>query len=160
VRASWLACALCACTASSPAVDGGRSSEPAPTQDLPAPAGTEAPTAAPTGTGAPAADAIAGKWVSPSCGGRKYAREIDLSAAGTFTSRDLVSPCPPKVACVWSGIVDRSGQWSRQGDKIVLTVDGGADQKPGVALPAELTLEGGALVETEGGGVTCAYARP
>lgn len=119
--------------------------------------------APPTATGAasaPSAGAssgLAGTWASPSCGGRAYERVVVLRE-GTFTASDRVSPCPPGAACVWSGVVERAGRYELQGDEVRLVVERGGDAKAGVALPAALKLEGGALVEVEGT-TRCVYAR-
>jgi len=86
---------------------------------------------------------------------RTYAREISLAKDGSFTARDLVSPCPAGKVCVWSGIVDRSGKWAMKESSVILTVEKGADNKAGQAFPAQIPFTNGAL--TEDGG--CAYQK-
>lgn len=97
-----------------------------------------------------------GRWVSPSCGARTYPRELELFADGRFVSRDLVSPCPPGVSCVWSGVVERSGRFTVAGARLALVVEKGEAARGGQALPDSLGLDGGAPVE----GATCVYGRP
>jgi hypothetical protein len=99
-----------------------------------------------------------GKWVSPSCGARTYPRELELLVDGRFVSRDLVSPCPAGVSCVWSGIVERSGRFTVTEARIALVVEKGEAARGGQALPETLVVEGGAPVE-EAGGARCVYAR-
>ncbi|NUO49511.1 MAG: hypothetical protein HOV80_11710 [Polyangiaceae bacterium] len=119
--------------------------------DLPA---TSAPTTQPS---APPNDASApvGTWVSASCGQRTYPREITLAKDGSFTARDLVSPCPPDKMCVWSGIVNREGKWAMKESTVIFTVGTGADNKAGQAFPAQIPFTNGVL--TEDGG--CAYQK-
>jgi hypothetical protein len=81
----------------------------------------EAPSAAPSAS-APAASSgaaavepspvPAGTYRSASCGTRKYARVVHLSAPNKIQMDDLVSPCPPGARCMWSGIVVRTGTYS------------------------------------------------
>lgn len=68
---------------------------------------------------------VHGAWASPSCGERTWTRALRLEPDGTWVGRDLVSPCPPDVACVWSGIVERKGTWTQSPLGAVL--DPGAD---------------------------------
>lgn len=116
-----------------------------PTATQPQPTSTTAPsstaTVAPEGTGqAKVPPALEGKWESPSCGSRKYPRVITFDKTGTFHADDLISPCPPNVDCVWSGIVSRQGKYAVSGTTITLTVEGPATSGPG-ALPFPATLD-------------------
>jgi hypothetical protein len=100
---------------------------------------------------------IVGTWSSPSCGERKYIREIAFANDGTFRSDDLVSPCPKGVTCVWSGIVTRAGTYSATADRVTLQTP--AEKSPQArALPASLEIAGASLVEVAGT-ERCAYAR-
>lgn len=114
-------------------------------------------TTAPATTGA--AGSVVGAWVSPSCGDRAYPRHIELVSDGTFHADDLISPCPPKVVCVWSGIVHRKGTYTVAGDKITLTVEGspGAQGKP---LPDTLGIDPAtsAPFEPADGSPACMYS--
>jgi hypothetical protein len=114
-------------------------------------------TTGPTGT---QVGSLAGSWTSASCGERKYVRQIELAADGTFSAADLVSPCPPGAACVWSGIVYRRGTYSVAGGTVTLTpaAAGGPQGKP---FPATLGLDPatGAPFEADGNGATCPYER-
>ncbi len=148
---------LSACTGNGPRAtdpDGGQPTATATVDVPPQPTTptTSAPTAAPTAASG-AADP-AGSWSSASCGKRTYVRELTLTGDGTFSARDLVSPCPPNAKCVWSGIVDRSGKWKLDGAKVLLTVEKGTEAKAGEALPSELAFEGGVLSESG-----CAYQK-
>lgn len=109
---------------------------------------TAGPTATPsTSSSGPSTASVAGDYTSPSCGKRTYARELSLGADGHFTASDLVSPCPPKAVCVWSGIVVRQGTYSTNGASITLVPEGGASGQPGEPLATELALDHGAPVE-------------
>lgn len=57
------------------------------------------------------AQAPLGAWQSERCGERGWVRALALEADGTWEGRDLVSPCPPDVTCIWSGIVEHEGTW-------------------------------------------------
>ena len=61
-------------------------------------------------------------WASPACEGRSYERHISFEE-GRFRASDLVSPCPPGVPCVWSGIIDRAGSWALEGQQLRLIPD-------------------------------------
>src|SRR5687767_8198684 len=127
---------LSACTGNGPRAtdpDGGQPTATATVDVQPQP--TAPTTAAPTA--APGAADPAGSWSSASCGKRTYVRELTLAGDGTFSARDLVSPCPPNAKCVWSGIVDRSGKWKLDGSKVLLTVEKGTEAKAGESLPSE-----------------------
>jgi hypothetical protein len=159
-RALWLGLAFLAWGCSACAGSKPADREPAQEQDPgdwpkpPPSVATAEPEAAPT---APANDtsAPAGDWVSASCGQRTYAREISLGKDGSFSARDLVSPCPPDKQCVWSGIVDRSGKWAMKESTVILTVEKGADGKAGQPFPSQIPFTNGALVEDGG----CTYQK-
>lgn len=103
---------------------------------------TEAPADGPT---APDVDAeqlprLAGSWTSAECGDRTYQRILTLQADGTYEMVDLVSPCPPGVQCIWSGIITSSGTWEALGPSanLVETKTDANDQ--GAARPSELRI--------------------
>lgn len=134
---------------------------PSATSNVPAPAETTAAptvrsTARPVETAKPPpVDAPTGTWTSASCGDRSYTREISLATDMTFVARDLVAPCPPNVACVWSGIVERKGTWTLDGTKLTLTTDPNVKEKtPGSPLERSLSFDAGILAEGD-----CAYSR-
>lgn len=83
-----------------------------------------AETAAPTGTAA--ADVVppqvVSSWVSPSCGARTYPRAIQFKSDGSFAAQDLISPCPPRAVCVWSGVVNNKGAFTVKKDVIILEI--------------------------------------
>lgn len=122
--------------------------------DLPAPA--TASVAAPPSAQSPTA---LGRFLSTSCGSRNYAREIELRQDGTFTAKDLMSPCPLGASCVWSGIMERSGTFVVRDATLTLTVTKGGELGGAQPLPLTLTLERGNLVEAIANS-TCAYAPP
>jgi hypothetical protein len=131
---------------------------PGPANPGPFPPGPPAP---PATTPPPAGgDALGGTWRSMACSARKYERRITFGADGTFTADDLVSPCPPNVACIWSGIVNRKGTYARSGDTVTLTVPGPADTRA-QPLPASLTLDPASKAPTERAtdGSVCLYQR-
>ncbi|WP_437602288.1 hypothetical protein WMF28_11730 [Sorangium sp. So ce590] len=137
----------------------------APTTQAPTAQGptTQAPTTtAPTAAPGPGGDdPLLGTWRSAVCGPRKYERVLAFAKGGSFTAEDRVSPCPPKVACVWSGIIQRKGAFKRAGDTLSLSV-AEASRGPGAQeLPTTLTVDAatGAPVEAGEGGKPCPYQR-
>lgn len=105
--------------------------------------------------------AVVGAWSSARCGERKYVRELELTADGTFRSADLVSPCPKGAVCVWSGIVNREGTYALAGDRVTLvsapqSVVASPQAKP---LPASLDVVEASLVESGPGSERCTYQR-
>ncbi|WP_437672032.1 hypothetical protein [Sorangium sp. So ce131] len=99
-----------------------------------------------------------GEWISRSCGTRKYARTLRFDADGSFLGQDLVSPCPPDVVCIWSGIVSTRGTYSVDDDTILLSIlhHGGG---PAAPFPTELGIDAAtsAPVEEDAEGNTCVY---
>jgi hypothetical protein len=103
-----------------------------------------------------------GSWRSSSCGERSYERWLDIATDGTFTADDRVSPCPPTVTCVWSGIVHRKGSYQVSADDLQLALqDTSASGGPKVAaLPIGLTWDPVARAPVEASGnVRCTYQR-
>lgn len=98
--------------------------------------------------------AFEGNWTSPGCQSRSYARNIRFEADHSYAGLDLVSPCPPGTACVWSGMVAFTGFWSIKDSKeLILKELGGGG--PGSPHPTLFTADmEGNLVE---GG--CKYQR-
>lgn len=127
----------------------------APPTQLPSSAAS-APASA-SASAPPATSGPEGAWSSPSCDARKYERQLTLSADGTFASQDLVSPCPPNVACVWSGIVVRKGTWKLVGSALTLSTTD--QQKQGAPLATQLRFEAGVLSEFAGSPKGCPYSR-
>jgi hypothetical protein len=129
-----------------------------PTAGMPAPATP----ATPPGPGAPAgaADKFAGAWTSPSCGARTYPRKIQFDRGGSFEAQDLVSPCPPKTACIWSGIVINRGTYAVEPRTIRLSVPQPRTGPNAQPFPTTLAIDGAssAPVETSAEGAKCAYA--
>lgn len=111
---------------------------------------TSVPDPVPPPTPPPSTVSVKGTWKSASCGERTYARELTLSD-DAVSGRDLVSPCAPNTRCVWSGIVEWSGTYTLEGERVVLNVP---PPKHAVVLPAELILKDGVLHEG-----SCAYER-
>jgi hypothetical protein len=130
---------------------------------------TTAPAATPTtqASTAPASGAElqwVGSWTSPSCGGRTFERRLVLKQDKTFSAQDLVSPCPPKVQCVWAGIVFWSGTWAVDEKGAVLTkTTGGKDptKKSRTDEPLRLTWDRAAAAPAEASdsGAACVYAK-
>jgi hypothetical protein len=115
------------------------------------------PPVSPPPTPPPAAEpvdaaTVAGTWLGPACGERKWVRTLVFDAAGTYTGRDPISPCPPDMACVWSGILDYAGTWSiADGGKAVALVEApGGGMTDVDARPLVLTFAAGALYDTDG----------
>ncbi|WP_437290349.1 hypothetical protein [Sorangium sp. So ce406] len=146
---------------------------PAPTTQAPttqAPT-TQAPTTqAPTASGpttpaqattpAPGGDALLGTWRSAACAPRNYERVLSFAKDGSFTAEDRVSPCPPRVACIWSGIVHRKGAFKRSGDTVSLSVAEASQGPGGQPFPTTLTVDAaGGLAETGENGKPCPYQR-
>ncbi|WP_434046936.1 MULTISPECIES: hypothetical protein [Sorangium] len=147
----------------SPAEPAERPTTHAPTTQAPttqAPT-TQAPTTqAQTTTPAPGGDALLGTWRSAACAPRKYERVLSFAEDGGFTAEDRVSPCPPRVACVWSGIVHRKGAFKRSGDTVSLSVAEASQGPGGQPFPTTLTVDAaGGLAETGENGKPCPYQR-
>lgn len=118
---------LVACSASIP--------EPPP---APAPAPGDAAPTVQTLLGEAKGIHFLGDWTSAPCGGRGYARNLRFEEDGTYAGVDLVSPCPPDVACAWSGLLGFTGVWKQEGEKLHLReIGGGVEQ--GAAHPTEFT---------------------
>jgi hypothetical protein len=148
-RALWVIGSV-ACSSSGGLPGGGLPPDGTGEADV-RPTAVPAPSAG-IATAGPGASVV-GSWRSPSCGTRSYPRELEFFPDGRFTARDLVSPCPAGVSCVWSGVVDRGGRFSVDGARLELVVEQGETARGGQALSTTLTLTGGAPVE-EGG---CVY---
>lgn len=144
--ATWM---VAGCTASAPP-SSGSATGPVPSET--------SPPRAEGGASPSSAASPAGTWVSDGCGERAYPRELTLAPGGTFTARDLVSPCPAGKTCVWSGIVARSGTWKLDGARVTLAPEGDDGKKPGAPFATELELGPDSLVEA-GSGPPCAYRR-
>lgn len=155
-----LTLAGCPRDAGEPATSGSEPTSTARPTSTALPTSTAPPTATstalPTATARPEAGTWVGTWISAGCGERKYPRVLELAADGTARGRDEVSPCPPKVACVWSGIIPFEGTWEGEGDRVTLTLRETAYQNmKHPPLPTELTWAG-APVGVESG-ETCPY---
>jgi hypothetical protein len=149
----FLAACLSTLAACQPAPMSSPPDATPPMPTAPTPPGT---TTAPPPTGG---GDLVGTWRSPSCGTRKYERRITFVADGAFTAEDLVSPCPPKVACVWSGIVNRKGRYALAGDTITFSNVEPA-QAQGEPFPASLSLDPASKAPAErADGATCVYQR-
>lgn len=83
-----------------------------------------------------AADDVVGAWSGTVPSGWEVAWQFN--ADGTFTKTDLIAPCPPGLACVWSGIVTNGGTWSVSFDEIALSYVN-ANSQAGATTPASLT---------------------
>lgn len=133
---------------------------PAPQASATVTATTQAPaTTARTATTASGEEALFGTWSSAACGPRKYERLLSFAKDGSFAAEDRVSPCPPRVVCIWSGIVHRKGAFKRSDRTLLLSVSE-ASQGPGAhPFPTTLTIDPstGALAETGEGGAPCPY---
>ncbi|WP_437680529.1 hypothetical protein [Sorangium sp. So ce131] len=136
--------------------------EPSPTATAPT---TAAPTAPPTSSAPPAQapgdEVLLGSWSSAACAPRKYERVFSFVKDGSFTAEDRVSPCPPKVACVWSGIVHHKGTFKRSGDTIALSVAETSQGRGAQPFPATLAVDPktGVPAETGEDGKRCPYQR-
>jgi hypothetical protein len=103
-----------------------------------------------------------GRWRSASCGERAYERWLELDTNGTFAADDRVSPCPPKVTCVWSGIVHRTGSYQVSADDRQLALhETSASTGPKLSpLPTELAWDPAASAPVESSsGARCVYER-
>jgi hypothetical protein len=118
----------------------------------------QATATAPTASAAPPADASGwvGTWASSPCGERPYVRVVELRPKGVAAVHDRVSPCPPKVACVWSGIISYEGTWELKQGRVQLKLERKTYPNMKAApLPTELSWSGSPVgVEA---GVRCSY---
>ncbi|AKT41663.1 hypothetical protein [Chondromyces crocatus] len=124
------------------------------------PARNELPSQVDGNNQAPEAErGLVGTWHSSSCGPRAYERVLNLQAGGRFEASDLVSPCPPGVTCVWSGIVGRRGVYVVQGNEIIFRLEGPKPSQ-GTPFPDKMVID----PETSGpaeqvGSAYCVYKR-
>ncbi|SDJ54429.1 hypothetical protein [Streptomyces indicus] len=90
---------------------------------------------------------VVGTWISPRGGAdRAYERRITFERDGRFAMQERVAPCPPRVQCVWSGIVDIDGTYRIERGEVVLTY--AVVGSHGIAeLPATLEQAGPYLVQ-------------
>ena len=131
-----------------------------PVATPPPPILTPPPTSSGPRPETPPAGGVAGRWISPSCGARKYERRFTFADDGTFEALDLVSPCPKGMACVWSGIVTSKGTWKMAGDQIRLAVTAPGTGPGSAGLPATLALDPATHAPVErAGSTTCVYRR-
>jgi hypothetical protein len=103
-----------------------------------------------------------GSWSSPRCGERSYERWLELAPDGTFRADDRVSPCPPTVTCVWSGIVRRQGSYraTEDGRQLALQTETAAAAPKLLPLPTTLHWDDAAEAPLELAGVErCPYVR-
>jgi len=153
LRVGWIPLLLaCGCTSAAPPA-------PASVDVRSAPSSSTAATAA-----APEAAASTsewqGSWVSQPCGDRKYPRQLNLDADGTFIMTDLISPCPPGAKCIWSGVVARKGTWSVTGSRADLVYDpAGSAASNGKGTPAPAVLQWDADKKAPAESTECVYAR-
>ncbi len=97
-------------------------------------------------------------YSSKACHARKYRRDIVLSAGGSFSAQDLISPCPPNARCVWSGIVNSKGRWSEDNTSVTLLRMGNEDPAgPLTDFPKVLTRVGNDLVDASNATSPCRY---
>jgi hypothetical protein len=155
---------------SSPSSSAGPSEPPstaapsAPAEAAQAPATITATThapAAPTPTAATASgeEALFGMWSSAACGPRKYERLLSFARDGSFVAEDRVSPCPPRVVCIWSGVIHRKGAFKRSDRTLLLSVSEASHGPGAQPFPTTLTIDPstGSLAETGEGGNLCPY---
>ncbi|MGK3995311.1 hypothetical protein [Sorangium sp. So ce1024] len=130
----------------------------APTTQAPAASGPTTPAQATTPSQGD--EALLGAWRSAACGSRKYERVLSFAKDGSFTAEDRVSPCPPRVVCVWSGIIHRKGAFKRSGDTVALSVAETPQGPAGQPFPTTLTVDAaGAPAEAGDDGKPCPYQR-
>jgi hypothetical protein len=103
---------------------------------------------------------LIGSWVSPSCGDRTYARRIRFELNSSFAAQDLVSPCPPDVVCIWSGIVYTDGRYLITGDTIKLIASDTHTGPIVKSFPEELLIDPktNVPVEVSPEGERCPYS--
>ncbi|MCB9796165.1 MAG: hypothetical protein H6741_26000 [Alphaproteobacteria bacterium] len=99
---------------------------------------------------------VTGAYSSASCHDRAYERRITLNENFTYSGQDLVSPCPPDVTCIWSGIVNFSGTWAQEAGDILLTEADAPNGDKAMARPKRLTWTDGLLTEPHPDG-DCVY---
>jgi len=165
-----LAGALAACAGEQSTVSNPPDSSATPdTTAPPTTTATAPPDTTPTATGTATTGGTAptpwaGTWSSPSCGDRKYERILQIKDDKTFRGEERVSPCPPKVACIWSGIVNWEGTWATNDKGALLTMSSGGQGGPAGAVkiqsPMQLELDKATSAPVEvRGAERCVYAK-
>jgi hypothetical protein len=128
-----------------------------PVTDPVAPPPPEVPAPPPPETGETGTRFVA-TWTSAECGERTYERRITLNPDFSFVGEDLVSPCPPDAACIWSGIVTWSGSWAMEGPALKLTETSAIPDDQGMDRPTELKHNRGGQLTEQSGELTCPYS--
>lgn len=136
--------------------DASHSASPPATQVAAPPSAAPAASASASAQPSEPRSTLLGSWVSPSCGERKYERQLSFEAGNRFASLELISPCPPGARCVWSGIVQRLGSYEQKGTRVALVVDAPVDSH-GQPLPEAVEFDG-RVVERAPDGSACEYA--
>jgi hypothetical protein len=104
---------------------------------------------------------LVGAWISLSCGDRQYTRMIAFHPDETFAAEDRISPCPPDVACFWSGILYHRGRFTVVENTIKLEVSEPRSSASSLAFPTTLEMDPatGAPMEGSPDGELCVYTR-
>jgi len=103
-----------------------------------------------------------GTWVGGRCSDRDYRREIRFDADYSFSAIDWVAPCPRGKACIWSGIVNRSGTWELYREHDISLEPTSRETRQGKPLATNLhyDVHSGTLHEaTPGSVLDCIYER-
>jgi len=110
-------------------------------------------------TGNRASLSVVGAWSSPSCGERRYERRIQFTERGSFMAEDRVSPCPPNVVCIWSGIVFTTGTYTVEAGNLYLHPTQAGHGAGAHALPEMMFVDPatGAPMEVMSDGSRCVY---
>ncbi len=94
---------------------------------------------------------FSGDWTSPSCGGRKFPRNIRFEEDHTWNVVELLDPCKPGTKCENDGLTHYGGTWRHDGGTVFLSSMNGE----GSSRPQSFTATtNGRLVENE-----CVYVR-
>lgn len=122
---------------------------PAPSVETPPPPPSAPPPPAPPPP-LPGEPKPTSAWSSPSCGERTYERRLWLNPSFTYNTEERVSPCPPDVTCIWSGVVYTQGTWAEAEGLITFTETQGDPKAAPRPAALRWTEDRSGLLEMQG----------
>ena len=141
IRSLWLlllaaGVLLIACPGTETPVESEEPTTSPPSEPTTAPVPEATPCAGPTPHAA-SLGVVTGAWTGT---GPSWPIRLELGGDLTIVQRDLVSPCPLDVVCVWSGIVISQGTFVLDGTSLALTWTSPGDGPAEVVHPTTLEV--------------------
>ncbi len=118
------------------------------------------PTSPPPPQDAEAPGAVVATWLGEPCGERAYPRELTFTPDFRYHGRDLISPCPEGVTCIWSGILEYTGTWQGDANLITLHEESAQSSEQGQPRPTAMRhTHSGHLTTEPREGVICGFTK-